>query len=297
MGANSAIEWTDHTFNPWTGCQRVSPGCDHCYAEALSKRAPRTFGSWLPGGPRKRTSEEYWKQPLRWNRKAEKEGVRRRVFCASMADVFDNQASADWREDLWALIHDTPNLDWLLLTKRPQNIMKMLPGSEGRGDIPHSRAVWGDGWPNVWLGTSAENQEEADRRIPRLLRAPAAKHFLSCEPLLGPLRLDQCGLPVTHHGALDALRGESWIEEWWDEAGEDRRRKVVRTWPGKIDWCIAGGESGPKARPMHPAWARSLRDQCQAASVPFFMKQMGGPVKASMPAIPPELQRLEVPHV
>jgi protein gp37 len=127
MGENSKIEWTHHTFNPWTGCTRVSPACDHCYAANIAKRNPAAFGSWEPGSPRKRTSPRNWHQPIIWNRKAAEAGERHRVFCASMADVFDNQVSEDWRVHLWALIEDTPQLDWLLLTKRPQNIQRMLP--------------------------------------------------------------------------------------------------------------------------------------------------------------------------
>ena len=125
MSEITGISWTDHTFNPWTGCTKVSPACDNCYAEALAKRSPKAFGSWLPGGARKRTSEAYWRQPLAWNRRAEKEGRRARVFCASMADVFDNQVPDDWRADLFDLIQHTPALDWLLLTKRPQNVLPM----------------------------------------------------------------------------------------------------------------------------------------------------------------------------
>ena len=258
MGANSAIEWTDHTFNPWTGCQRVSPGCDHCYAEALSKRAPRTFGSWLPGGPRKRTSEDYWKQPLRWNRRAEKEGVRRRVFCASMADVFDNQPPIAWLADLLDVIRITPALDWLLLTKRPQLIVRRLEEAFeyiARGTDRADLVAWLYAWlrdtapANVWLGTTAENQEEADRRIPVLLQVPATLHFLSCEPLLGSLDLTPWMHPLTReHDGLGA---------------------------SLIGWVICGGESGPSARPMSTFWARSLRDQCRFAGVPFFFKQWG----------------------
>ncbi|UPY35527.1 phage Gp37/Gp68 family protein [Sediminicoccus sp. KRV36] len=240
MGQNSAIEWTDHTFNPWTGCTRVSPGCDHCYAEALSRRSPQTFGSWQPGAPRRRTSEAYWRQPLAWNRKVAREGRRARVFCASMADVFDNQVPEEWRRHLWSLIWETRNLDWLLLTKRPQNIASMLPPAEWHAEWP---------MPHVWLGTTVENQAEADRRIPQLLAVPAAKRFLSCEPLLGPVDLSA----------------------WWKESPPGSTY-----WhPNGLHWIIAGGESGRGARPMHPHWARSLRDQCAAASVPFFFKQWG----------------------
>lgn len=268
MGENTAIEWCDHSWNPWSGCTRVSAACDHCYAEAMAKRAPRTFGSWVPGGARKRTSEANWREPLRWNRAAEKVGGRFRVFCASMADVFDNQVYPAWRCDLWDLIWETAHLDWLLLTKRPQNIAKMLP-VKAQGAL----ADWGRGWPNVWLGTTVENQAEADRRIPHLLSVPAHVHFVSCEPLLGPLDIRRHLIGHEDHGGTGQCIG----------------------WTPPIDWVICGGESGPRARPMHPDWARSLRDQCQAAGAPFFMKQMGGPVKPRMPAIPADLMVREFP--
>lgn len=250
MGADTKIEWAHHTFNPWTGCTRVSPGCDNCYAEALSKRSPATFGAWTPGAPRKRTSPAYWDQPRRWNARAERAGTPARVFCASVADVFDNQAPPEWRADLWALIWETPWLNWLLLTKRPQNIRAMLPGGWGR-----------DGWQHVWLGTTVENQEEADRRIPHLLAVPARVRFLSCEPLLGPIDLTRISGPNSTQ-LINALLGTSRDPDWTSDAA-------------RIDWVIAGGESGPGARPMAPAYARALRNQCEGASVPFFFKQWG----------------------
>lgn len=254
MGENSGIEWCDHTFNPWIGCTKVSPACDHCYAEAWDKR----FGGerWGPHAPRRRTKT--WDQPVKWNREAAAQGRRFRVFCASLADVFDNHGSitSGWRGDLWHLIARTPHLDWLLLTKRPQNIAKMLPDGYGA-------PAWGKGWPNVWLGTTVENQEEADRRIPHLLKVPAAVRFLSCEPLLGPVDLTEIAVwrPELHASImLDVMRGTGG---------------TPKTPPGRLDWVIAGGESGPGARPMHPDWPRALRDQCAAAGVPFFFKQWG----------------------
>lgn len=228
MAENSKIEWTDHTFNPWVGCTKISPACDHCYAESWAKRA----GSpelWV--GYRRRTTAANWRQPIKWNRDAEASGVRRKVFCASLADVFDNQADPIWRRDLWDLIMGTQWLDWLLLTKRPQNIAKMLPERwtwPARGHLS-----------NVWLGTTVENQDEAERRIPQLLSIQAAVHFLSCEPLLGIVHLPKQD-PTGH----------------------------------PLDWVICGGESGGKARMMEEHWARSLRDQCGYMDVAFFMKQM-----------------------
>ncbi len=173
MGADSKIEWTDHTFNPWVGCTKISPGCDHCYAEGWAKRSGLV--KW--GGERRRTSAQNWKQPLKWHASIP-DGQRRRVFCASLADVFDNQVPDDWRFDLFELIRKTPRLDWLLLTKRVGNAKLMLLQSGM------------DGAYNIWIGATVVTQEEADRDIPKLLRVPARIRFLSCEPLLGPINLD-----------------------------------------------------------------------------------------------------------
>ncbi len=225
MGKSTTIEWTDHTFNPWWGCTKVSPACDHCYAEAWDKRIGG--GHWGPHADRRTFGDKHWGEPLRWDRAAAEAKTQRRVFCASMADVFDNAAPDGALDRLWQVIRATPRLDWQLLTKRPQNIRKMLPPD------------WGDGYENVWLGTTTENQEEADRRIPYLLSAPARVRFLSCEPLLGRI----------------SLRAD-WVR-------------------GKLHWIIAGGESGAKARPSHPEWFRFLRDQCVSAGVAFHFKQWG----------------------
>jgi protein gp37 len=180
VSSDTKIEWTDATFNPWIGCQRVSPGCDHCYAERQNGFYKWTAGGgWGPHAERRRTSEDNWRNPRRWNTKAAEfffeHGRRRRVFCASLADVFDNQVPETWRTDLFGLIRETPELDWQLLTKRPQNIGKMLPPD------------WSDGYANAWLGTTTENQEEYDRRWPILARVPAVVRFISYEPALEPL--------------------------------------------------------------------------------------------------------------
>lgn len=257
MAENSKIEWTDHTFNPWVGCTKVSPACDHCYAEGWAKRSGMV--KW--GGPRKRTSEANWKKPAKWNREAKAAGVRRRVFCASLADVFDNQVPNEWREELWCLIRTTPHLDWLLLTKRPQNIAKMLPVDWNSGA--------GQGYFNVWLGTTAENQAEADKRIPHLQRIPAAVRFLSCEPLLAPLDLDRGGF--------------SFLRRLVDPSN---RSNVYEP----VNWVICGGESGHGARDMDADWARELRDDCKSAGVAFFMKQM-----TKKAAIPDDLMIREFP--
>jgi protein gp37 len=173
----TTIEWTDYTFNPWRGCTKVSPGCQHCYAEVLSVRNPKGLGKWGSEGERVVASESYWKQPITWNRKARAEGVRRKVFCASLADVFeDREELAKPRQQLFELIADTKHsLDWLLLTKRPEEALKFSP-------------VVG-ALPNLWLGVSVEDQQRADERIPLLRNIPAAVRFLSCEPLLGDMVL------------------------------------------------------------------------------------------------------------
>jgi len=270
MGENTKIEWATHTFNPWVGCTKVSPACDHCYAEGWAKR---TGQGHLWEGQRRRTSMSNWQKVRKWNREARAAGRRDRVFCASLADVFDNQVPSEWRRELWHYIEQTPSLDWLLLTKRPQNIAKMLP-DPGTGVKP-----WGDGWKNVWLGTTVENQAEADRRIPHLLAVPAVIRFLSCEPLLGPLDLTLDNLVCTD---CPRCSDGSLIEP---DTGANACRRCDST--GKsdewgIDWVICGGESGPGARPMHPGWARALRDQCAKAGVAFHFKQWGEWVGASV---------------
>lgn len=175
MAEKSNIEWTDATFNPWWGCARVSPGCDHCYAEALAHRLKPEM-LWTTKGARHFFGDNHWNEPLRWDRKAVKLGRRLRVFCASMADVFDNQQELQpLRERLWVLIRATPHLDWLILTKRIGNAKAMLPED------------WGDGYENVWLGASIVNQPEADRDLPKLMTTAARMRFVSFEPLLAPI--------------------------------------------------------------------------------------------------------------
>jgi len=251
MSENTKIEWCDHTFNPWIGCTQVGPGCDNCYAKAeFDDRRHRAV--WGAGQPRSRTKT--WGDPVKWNKQADAffaaHGRRQQVFCASLADVFDNEVDSAWRDDLFALIASTPNLDWLLLTKRIGNVGNMLP-------VPFD---FDKHYPNVWLGATIVNQAEADRDIPKLLAVPAAQRFLSMEPLLGPVDLTNVSPPT--------VEGQIWH-------GIDTITSANRDLRGCIDWVIVGGESGPNARPMHPDWARSLRDQCQAAGVPFLFKQWG----------------------
>lgn len=260
MAENSKIEWTHHTFNPWIGCTKVSDGCKNCYAETLmDTRYKKT--KWGPRGLRVIKADSGWSEPVKWNRDAEAAGERRRVFCASLADVFegpDTMPAEAWpdvvsaRARLIDLIHRTPHLDWLLLTKRPQNVQRLWDEAATEWGEPGTLAM---PLPNVWLGTSIEDQKTADERIPELLKCPAAVRFLSCEPLLGRVDLD-C------HPSTGCPTG------WLDGS------------PG-IDWVIAGGESGPGARPCNAQWIRSLVGQCKAASVPVFVKQLGANVTSA----------------
>jgi protein gp37 len=298
VSETTSIEWCDSTFNPWTGCTKVSPGCDHCYAEAWAKRSGTV--QWGPHAQRRRTTAANWHKPLQWNTEAFWQcsscgwrgiatdmttrgedfahysacpgcdadafvAARRRVFCASLADVFDNQVPTEWRADLFELIRQTPHLDWLLLTKRPQNIVRM---------IHDHGAIAGNGTrylpANVWLGTTAEDQKRANHNVIHLLRAKkvlgARIAFLSVEPMLEAIRLWMLTEGDYEEDPLGAevypLRGIYAVPDC--------------DWTGpKLDWVICGGESGPGARPMHPDWARSLRDQCDEAGVPFLFKQWG----------------------
>lgn len=218
MAERTEIGWATSTWNPWMGCTKISAGCANCYALAQIKRfhKERRDAIW-------RTKDTTFKAPYSWSKKVAKAYI----FTCSMSDFFHERVSPDWRNDAWQVIRETPNLCYMILTKRPWDIRPNLPDD------------WGNGYHNVWLGTTAENQAEAENRISYLLDVPATKHFVSCEPLLGHVVL-----------GLDKVK--------------------------TIDWVIAGGESGPKARPMELSWARHLRDECVTNDVPFFFKQLGG---------------------
>ncbi len=237
MAENSHISWTDNTHNEWIGCTKVSAGCDNCYAETLMDTR---YGKvqWGKGRPRILTSEANRRKPFTWERRAVREGRRIKVFAMSLADWADEEVPDEWRDGLFATVRATPHLDWLFLTKR---LAKMLRYVATMSDIP----------PNVWWGCSVEDQTTADQRIPELLKlrglGVTSPLWLSVEPLLGPVNLD----------------GGTWLYEAVPDEGHG------------IDWVVVGGESGSHARPMHPDWARSLRDQCVAAGVAFHLKQWG----------------------
>lgn len=370
----SEIEWTDKTWNPWSGCEKISQGCKFCYAAALPP-SMRRRAVWGADAPRIEASEEYWRQPIAWDRRAAKEGVRRKVFCASVADIGEARPELDaWRDRALALVALTPNLDWLWLTKRPEylaeyfkapdlyirvlnaaNFFRSTPGRNGMRRA-NDRCGVAISDPtrelprNLWVGTSVEDQATADARIPHLLRIPARVRFLSMEPLLGavdvlPWLSRAAGLWKTPPESWGAVQWPEWVpskirEElssfWgvfgrkpldyhkhvnleqyadiprfgthtsesrsiyfspgrelkpgryvhaWNNMGrvvhEDGSYSVVHLGSrrefsgGRIDWVIVGGESGRSARPMHPQWARSIRDQCVSAGVPYFFKQWG----------------------
>jgi protein gp37 len=341
MAQDTKIEWAHHTFNPWLGCTKVSPACKHCYAERDFDHRLKQV-QWGPNGTRVLTSHENWAKPLKWNRDVEKEyefaqaqwvadccvgnksypepelkQFRKRVFCASLADVFEDWqgpivnskgergvvtcADSFWftigpvsnchdltmddvRTQLFALIDATPNLDWLLLTKRPENIRSMYlsqhldGGTTGRirelMDEGESKYVHPYFRRNVWLGTSVENQEYADKRIPELLKCRDLSPvlFLSCEPLLGPVDLDYPD--SLYPDGPEYCCSCSGFECGCRGRPIDPPAYLNKAFGG-VDWVIAGGESGPQARPTDPEWFRSLRNQCQAAGVPFLFKQWG----------------------
>lgn len=228
MGANSAIEWCDHTMNFWVGCAKVGPGCLNCYAESWAARAGRS-GIWGPDAPREKTKPANWREPLKWNGEAsfEKPAL---VFTNSLADFWDNRADPIWREEALFLMERTPNLIWLVLTKRAPNILKLRP----RNKLPR----------NVVLGLTVCNEEELWRDGRTFFAAArelgASATFFSMEPLLGRVPL------------------EPFFQEHQAPS-----------------WVIAGGESGPGARPADPDWFRQIRDQCALWRVPFLFKQWG----------------------
>jgi protein gp37 len=285
MGESTAISWTDHTFNPWWGCTRVSPGCQHCYAEAFAKRTGHDV--WGQGGARRFFGDKHWAEPLRWDRQAEADGRPHLVFCASMADVFEDRPElVAPRADLYDVIRATPHLIWQLLTKRPENVMGMVPDA-----WEYARE-----WPsNVWIGTTVEDQQRADERIPELLAIPAPVRFLSCEPLLGPVDLWP-HLVGCQHESDSGLGDNLWRcdacgavrREVEDPDGpvhvmqlrprRDYRARYDTVQPGRpgIDWVIVGGESGPGHRPLDLDHARRIREDCLHAGVPFLFKQVGG---------------------
>jgi protein gp37 len=270
--ADTAIEWADVVWNPTTGCDKVSRGCDNCYALTMAKRlkAMRQLRYQTDGDPR--TSgpgfglamhDDVLTLPLRWRRP-------RRVFVNSMSDLFHPKVTDGFIARVFAAMATTPEHTFQVLTKRAPRMASLVGrgtfGAEGFADmVEEAMAEFShaglDVWPlpNVWLGVSVEDQEQADARIPRLLETPAAVRWLSCEPLLGPMDLSKWLGPV------------DWPSCWEQHSLTLNRVQRMH----QPQWIVVGGESGPGARPMHPDWARTLRDQCVEAGVPYFFKQAG----------------------
>ena len=292
MSERTGIAWADSTWNPWHGCTKVSAGCKHCYAESWRfKKA-----EWGPTAERVKTSASYWREPLKWNKEAwfecevcgwrgpEKQAdmhhhsdfvkpTRRRVF-PSMCDPFeDNGQVANWRGEMFELIAQTPNIDWLLLTKRPEKLFSLGTNAAGR-----IFDLWLADNPNVWLGTSVENQDCFDERVGQLVKygLQARVLFLSVEPMIGPVRL--VPTPTFSAGQWEFVPGKKG---------------------SSIDWVICGGESGHECRPMDVQWARDLRDDCRTHGVKFFMKQLGGFLdkRDKWEDLPEDLRVREVPDV
>lgn len=283
MSDNTLIEWADATVNAVNGCSVLSPGCTNCYAMRLAgtrlKHHPSREGLTMDSkaGPvwtgEVRLNEAALMQPLRWKRP-------RRIFWNAHGDLFHENVPDEWIDRVFAVCALTPQHTHMILTKRTERMRAYFARHRWHLWAAIGREIDPKRWqdlppimggdrapiPNVWLGTSVEDQKRADERIPHLLNTPAAVRFLSCEPLLGPVRL----FSESPDSGYDYLRGH-----WFDiDAAPDGGGMSSGTGPG-LDWVIVGGESGPGARPMHPDWARSLRDQCVAAGVPFFFKQWG----------------------
>lgn len=279
MGDKTGIEWTDATWNPVTGCTKVSPGCDNCYAATLAERFRGTTGHYFEDGFDVQLRPNKLDQPLRWKKP-------RRIFVNSMSDLFHKDVPAEYIAKVFAVMAVTERHTFQVLTKRPARMRSLMNDRDFRISMwewcseligePATDSLWNRSdqvpWPlpNVWLGVSAEDQKWADIRIPTLLDTPAAVRFISAEPLLGPIDLvgpgyigGQRGHGGTHNGVGSA-----------DCPIETHHHHDMRCKPA-LDWVIVGGESGRDARPMHPAWPRSLLDQCAAAEVPFHFKQWG----------------------
>lgn len=275
MAETTEISWADATFSPWWGCTKISPACDNCYAESFSRRVGYSetgsqFPIWGKDAQRRLFGDARWNEPLKWDRRAAKLGIRPRVFCGSMCDVMEDRPDLhEHRARLYDLIEATPSLDWLLLTKRPQNFRRFLP----KHWLESPRR-------NVFGMTTCES-EEYSWRIQELCETPFAVRGLSCEPLLGPLNLRQVRWNNGRTNAMDVLGGGIW---------HPLHGFIKQQNMGTIHWVIVGGESGHHARPMHPDWARSLRDQCVAAGVAFHYKQWGewlprGPESMGYPVV------------
>ena len=254
------IEWATTTWNPITGCTKISEGCQNCYAERMSKRLAGRYGYPKDDPFKVIFHHDKRDQPWKWKKQ-------KRVFVCSMGDLFHDDVDPGYQYDIFKTAFDLRfRHTFVFLTKRPDNMLRFMSNPDMNGYCSGKPFLWHNGLlpASFWLGVTAENQKRADERIPILLQIPAAVRFVSVEPMLGPVDLDKtCG--------------------------------PYHCWREGLDWVICGGESGPRARPMYPEWARSLKDQCSNIGIPFFMKQMSGRTKAERKAIPDDLMTREYP--
>jgi protein gp37 len=247
---NTSIEWTDATWNPVTGCSPVSAGCQNCWAKRMAKRLAGRCGYPADDPFRVTFHPNRLDEPLRMKKP-------KRIAVSLMGDFFHDDVPDEWIDDVFSVMVNARHHRYLLLTKRPERMWRYLQGKMWkhlcRTGVPEY----------IWLGVSVENQKTADERIPWLLKCPAAVRFISTEPLLGPVNFRW--KPYQHQASNESYR------EYLERKGSINHLESL----SGIHWVIVGGESGPNARPMHPSWVRTIRDQCQAAGVPFFLKQIG----------------------
>lgn len=264
--ADTLIEWADKTWNPITGCSKASEACEHCYAERMAKRLAGRYGYPKDEPFRVTLHPDRLNEPLRWKKPS-------RIFVCSMSDIFHDEVPTEFIDQILDTIESCPQHTFMLLTKRPENLESKLYGITH--EHPFRVLGGGDYLENAWLGVTAENQARADERIPLLLQIPAAGYFVSHEPALGPINWTQImreSDPI-NDAYIDGVRDHSTFCD--DALTGFRAHKAGGSYGPKLDWIIAGGETGPGARPSHPDWFRQDRDQCKAAGVPFFLKQMG----------------------
>lgn len=278
------IEWAEETWNPIVGCNPISPGCKNCYAERMAYRLSHALGkigtdvsdAWV-GYSTVIGDNKKWNgktdfvhsaldKPLHWKKP-------RTIFICSMGDLFHESVLFEWIDDVFGVMTTNPQHTYLILTKRPERMYDYIEYMNQ--NIADAGFEGYDPPSFIWLGVTAENQEQADKRIPILLSIPAAKRFVSIEPMLGPVDLRELRLPKSNF-VYDSILGRKhsnyYQSDWYSESSN------------KLDWIITGSESGPGRRPMNQDWVRSLRDQCITADVPFLLKQM--PINGKLVKMP-----------
>ena len=252
---NSNIEWTESVWNPVTGCTNISEGCLNCYAEPMANRLKAMGNIGYKDGFKVTCHKDRLAQPIKWKKP-------RTIFVCSMGDLFHEDVPDKFIRQVFNIMTYAKHHTFLVLTKRAERMHDFLiKNSFGKLDLSH-----------IWLGVSAENQEQADKRIPLLLQTPAAKRFVSIEPMLGAIDLTSYISLTDENGTQEFFNKNGWGYDEWSGGFHDGSGDSLQS---GLDWIILGGESGPGARPMHPDWPRLVKDQCKTAGVPFFFKQWG----------------------